>query len=177
MGEPVGSLVGDAEGDVVGLAVVGSTIGCAVVVDLLVVGSRVMGSFLGICVGARVVGTAVGLRVVGFLVGLAVVGLTVEDSDGDVDRLVDRSPSDPFAGLPTGLAVSDDGFLLGCLVDGFLLGGFVGLALTIRTFACQLPSLGLSMLTKITTMSSPSTPPKSLIVYCSDTWSVDFSQL
>lgn len=176
MGEPVGSLVGDAEGDVVGLAVVGSTVGCAVVVDLLVVGSLVMGSLVGICVGARVVGTAVGLRVVGFLVGLAVVGLTVEDFDGDADRLVGRSPSDPFAGLPTGLAVSDDGFLLGCLVDGFLLGGFVGLALTIRTFACQ-PSLGLSMLSKITTMSSPSTPPKSLIVYCSDTWSVDFSQL
>lgn len=173
MGEPVGSLVGDAEGDVVGLAVVGSTVGCAVVV----VGSLVMGSLVDICVGARVVGTAVGLRVVGFLVGLAVVGLTVEDFDGDADRLVGRSPSDPFAGLPTGLAVSDDGFLLGCLVDGFLLGGFVGLALTIRTFACQPPSLGLSMLSKITTMSSPSTPPKSLIVYCSDTWSVDFSQL
>ena len=171
MGEPVGSLVGDAEGDVVGLAVVGSTVGCAVVV----VGSLVMGSLVGICVGARVVGTAVGLRVVGFLVGLAVVGLTVEDFDGDADRLVGRSPSDPFAGLPTGLAVSDDGFLLGCLVDGFLLGGFVGLALTIRTIACQ--PLGLSMLSKITTMSSPSTPPKSLIVYCSDTWSVDFSQL
>ncbi len=78
MGEPVGSFVRDADGDVVGSAVDGLTVGLAVAVGLLVVGPPlIMGSLVGFCVGARVEGLGVGLRVVGFLVEL--------DSDGDAD--------------------------------------------------------------------------------------------
>jgi hypothetical protein len=66
------------------------------------------------------------------------------------------------------LGVRDDGFR----DDGFAVVG--ELVLVTLTFARQLPSLGLSMLSKIMVMSSPITPPKFTIVYCSETRSVAF---
>ena len=110
-------------------------------------------------------GWDVGFAVGCLLVGLKVVGLNVGDADGraDVGRIVGDADG------------RDDGFALGFWDDGFALGG--GLDLITLTFARQLPSLGLSMLFKIMVMSSPLTPPKSTIVYCSETRSVAFRLL